>query len=141
MGVRPGAGLMEGMVDDNLLLETRRQWYAAYIDGNVGRLDLIESDEFVVINEAGLQGKLDQLGSIAEAVAADRWFARGSRTEDTVVNLVHYGDLVSIHGQGRIVDDQRVRPVLYFSELWQKLDRQWRVVSLHFTAASVSSRR
>ncbi len=130
---------MEDKVDENLLLETRRQWYAAYIDGNVGQLDHIESDDFVVIDEAGLQGKLDQLGSIAEAVAADQWFARGSRAEDDIVKLVPYGDLVSIYGQGRIVGDERARPGLYFSELWQKLDRQWRVVSLHFTTTSAQS--
>jgi hypothetical protein len=127
---------MEDTVHEHQLLETRRQWYAAYIDGNVGQLDHIESDNFVVINEIGLQGKLDQLGNIAEAVAADRWFARGSHAEDDIVELVPLGDLVSIYGQGRIVGDERARPGLYFSELWQKLDGQWRVLSLHFTVAS-----
>ncbi|MGQ4878555.1 nuclear transport factor 2 family protein [Billgrantia sp. LNSP4103-1] len=126
-------------MDETLLLETRRQWYAAYIEGNVGRLDHIESDDLVVINEAGLQGKLDQLGNIAEAVAADQWFSRGCRAEDDVVKLLPYGNLVSIHGQGRIVGDGLARPGLYFSELWQKLDGQWSVVSLHFTTATTTS--
>lgn len=123
-------------MEESQLLETRRQWYAAYVDGNVGQLDHIESDDFVVICEAGLVGKLDQLGSIAEAVARDRWFSRGSRAEDEVVKLLPFGDLVSIFGQGRVVGDVRARPPLFFSELWQKLDGQWRVLSLHFTVAA-----
>ncbi|MGR2738104.1 nuclear transport factor 2 family protein [Billgrantia sp. Q4P2] len=121
------------------LLETRRQWYAAYIDGNVGQLDHIELDDFVLIDETGLEGKLDQLGGIAEAVAADRWFARGSHAEDIILRLVPLGDAVSIHGQGRIVDDAGIRPSLYFSELWQKENGEWRVLSLHFTHAATPS--
>ncbi|MBA2781025.1 nuclear transport factor 2 family protein [Billgrantia kenyensis] len=123
---------MEKTVQERLI-ETRRQWYAAYIGGNVGQLDHIESDDFVVINEAGLQGKLDQLGSIAEAVAHDRWFGRGSRVEDEIVKSVPLGEVVSIHGQGRIVDDSRESSEVYFSELWRKVDGQWRVLALHFT--------
>nr|WP_267957773.1 nuclear transport factor 2 family protein [Halomonas zhangzhouensis] len=118
------------------MLETRRQWYAAYIDGNVGRLDHIESDGFMVINAAGLQGKLDQLGSIAEAVAAGQWFARGSRAEDAILKVLALGNVVSIYGQGRIVGDERSRPWLHFSELWHKEDGEWRVLTLHFTMAS-----
>lgn len=118
------------------LLETRRQWYAAYIDGNVGRLDHIELDEFVLIDETGLQGKLDQLGGIADAVAADQWFARGSQADDLVLKLVPLGDIVSVYGQGRIVDDDRTRYSLNFSELWQKENGEWRVLSLHFSKAT-----
>nr|WP_267955365.1 nuclear transport factor 2 family protein [Halomonas ethanolica] len=124
---------MEDRVQEIQLLEARRQWYAAYIDGNVGLLDHIESDDFVLISEVGLLGKLDQLGSIAEAVAGDKWFARGSRAQDDILKLMPFGELVSIYGQGRVVGDARARPSLFFSELWQKLDGQWRVLSLHFT--------
>ncbi|MFQ3786417.1 nuclear transport factor 2 family protein [Halomonas sp. A29] len=129
---------MEDTVHEKLL-ETRRQWYAAYLDGNVGQLDHIELDDFVLIDETGLQGKLDQLGGIAEAVATDQWFARGSHAEDIILKLVPFGDAVSIHGQGRIVDDARLRPGLYFSELWQKEDGEWRVMSLHLTHATTPS--
>ncbi|MGR4069727.1 nuclear transport factor 2 family protein [Halomonas sp. LR3S48] len=129
---------MEDTVHEKLL-ETRRQWYAAYVEGNVGQLDHIELDDFVLIDETGLQGKLDQLGGIADAVAADRWFARGSHAVDSILKLVPLGDVVSIHGQGRVVDDVRIRPSLYFSELWQKVSGEWRVLSLHFSLAAAPS--
>ncbi|MCE8033193.1 MAG: nuclear transport factor 2 family protein [Halomonas sp.] len=121
------------------LLETRRQWYAAYIEGNVGQLDHIESDDFVLINEAGLQGKLDQLGNIAEAVAAGQWFARGSRAEDVTLRVLPLDDVVSIYGQGRIAEHDRSRPWLHFSELWCKENGEWRVLTLHFTTASAAA--
>ncbi|WP_111413038.1 nuclear transport factor 2 family protein [Billgrantia lactosivorans] len=123
---------MEGTVHEKLL-ETRRQWYAAYIDGNVGRLDHLQRDDFVLIDETGLRGKLDQLGGIAEAVAADRWFARHSQAEDLILKLVPLGEAVSVYGHGRIVDGDRARFSLNFSELWQQEDGEWRVRSLHFT--------
>lgn len=121
------------------LLETRRQWYAAYVAGNVGLLDHIQHDDFILIDETGLQGKLDQLGGIAEAVAANQWFARGSHAEDVILKLMPLGGAVSIYGQGRIVDDVRGRPSLYFSELWQKENGEWRVLSLHYTHAATPS--
>ncbi|MDX5377804.1 MAG: nuclear transport factor 2 family protein [Halomonas sp.] len=126
---------MEDMVHEKLL-ETRRQWYAAYVDGNVGRMDHIQLDDFVLIDEAGLRGKLDQLGEIAEAVAADRWFGRRSQAEDLVLELMPLGDVVSIYGEGRIVEDDRVRYRLNFSELWQRKNGEWRVRSLHFTKSA-----
>ncbi|QTP53792.1 nuclear transport factor 2 family protein [Billgrantia sulfidoxydans] len=129
---------MEDTVHERLL-ETRRQWYAAYIDGNVGQLDHVQLDDFVLIDEAGLRGKLDQLGGIAEAVAADQWFARGSRAEDLVLKLVPLGEAVVVYGQVRILDEGRVRYHLNFSELWQKENGEWRVRSLHFTPAATSA--
>ncbi|WP_197038275.1 nuclear transport factor 2 family protein [Billgrantia saliphila] len=115
------------------LLETRQQWYAAYLDGNVGLMDEIECDDFIVVNERGLQGKMDQLGYVADAVGSNRWYARGSRAEDLTLKLVPLGDVVSIHGMGQVVGDVKQRAPLFFSELWRKIDGHWQVLSLHYT--------
>lgn len=122
------------------LLEARRQWYAAYLEGNVGQLDHFESDAFAVIGEAGLQGKLDQLGSIAEAVSADLWFARGSRAEDMLLKMTPLGEAVSFYGQCRIIGDDRVQSGFYFSELWHKEGAQWRVLFFHFSVDTTATK-
>ncbi|KAA0011948.1 nuclear transport factor 2 family protein [Billgrantia pellis] len=118
------------------LLETRQQWYAAYLDGNVGLMDQIECDDFIVVNDHGLQEKMDQLGYVADAVGANRWYARGSRAEDITLKLVPLGDVVSIHGMGQVVGDVKQRAPLFYSELWRKIDGHWRVLSLHYTRSA-----
>ncbi|QOR37653.1 hypothetical protein HNO52_03310 [Billgrantia diversa] len=49
------------------------------------------------------------------------------------MKLATLGDSVSVYGQGRIVDDDRIRYSLNFSELWQKESGEWRVLSPHFS--------
>ena len=124
---------------DQQLLRTRKKWYSAFIAGDVGTMHEIEAESFTVINDFGAQNKNEQLNNISKAVDGGHWFAPGSRTEDLSLEILHLGNFSFIHGQGLTIFKNNKTPAIFFSELWQNIDGQWRVINLHYTAARNSS--
>ncbi|MDX5993492.1 nuclear transport factor 2 family protein [Ectopseudomonas alcaliphila] len=121
------------------LLRTREKWYSAFIAGDVATMHEIETESFTVINDFGVQNKIEQLNNISKSVDGGRWFAPESRTEDLSLEILNLGNFAFIHGQGLTISKNNKTPEIFFSELWQNVDGQWRVINLHYTTARNSS--
>jgi hypothetical protein len=120
-----------GAVNDDLL-SARSQWYAAYLAGDVQRLEEVESATFMVVSGNSFQDRSAQLTGIAASVSEGRWFPDGSFMQDSRLDVVALRpDVMMIFGTSQITTPRGDHPLVAFTEVWTRGAADWQVAHLH----------
>lgn len=114
------------------ILATRALWKQAYLDGDLMMLDQLEIESFHVTTDCGPKSKKQQLSSIPKAIAENRYFPDHSRYCDDDIDIYVVGAMALVRGVGRVVTPDGARPPIAFTEIWERIGTEWKVVHLHF---------
>ena len=117
------------------ILKVRDEWYDAYFRGDTAMMKRIETSDFVVISDRGIQNKREY-EALEKAVKENRWMPKGTTKVDDEVNVRVQGEMAVISGRGwnkvpgRIEKPPEKKTA--FTEVWVKRDGRWQVMHLHF---------
>ena len=117
------------------LLAARDAWYAAFYRGDTDAMEKVEAKEFLVIGDAVVRTKEEQLNEIKKAVEDKKWFPEGTAAVAEDLRVRFEGTAAIVTGRGWAKGPERkdapaMRNAL--TEVWAVRDGRWTVLHLHF---------
>ena len=137
LGQAPAKKDQSGSAEEEIM-RIRRDWYNAFFRGDTATMNRIETDDFIVVSESGLENKRSQLAGIQRAVKENRWKSSGVTLVDEDMKLRFHGETAVLSerswnkesGQGNKSPESKAA----VTEVWIKHDGRWQVMHLHYNA-------
>ncbi|MDP9582001.1 UNVERIFIED_ORG: hypothetical protein J2791_001283 [Burkholderia contaminans] len=112
------------------LMKMRRSWVNAYVDGDIGQLNLAESAHFFVKRGSKILTKAQQISQIQRRLSEETWGDFDFHTHDEITEISENQHWASIKGKGSMRRDGKMRSRFDFLELWLVDDGRWQIAAL-----------
>lgn len=112
----------------------RETWLQAYLDGNTVTLEQIESENFSIVSEQGIESNPARLKNIATRKLNGQWFRAFTSFHNSQMEYQHLGPVTAVTGFCQIIGKDKIIRSSYISEVWQKINGKWQIILAHASA-------